>query len=92
MLIQQKFGWPNKDFRLNMGQRKFLLIQQNIFLGVLKVRNQVWMSGITNTTQNEFSIIFILHHYAYLIIFNTILSIGILLEKHLLLCNFLENY
>ena len=31
---QQKFGWPNKVFRLNMGQWKFLLIQQNIFLGV----------------------------------------------------------
>ena len=35
MLIQQKFGWPNKVFPLNMGQWKFLLIQQNIFLGVI---------------------------------------------------------
>ena len=34
MLNQQKFGWPNKVFRLNMGQWKFLLIEQNIFLGV----------------------------------------------------------
>ena len=34
MLIQQKFGWPNNVFRLNMGQWKFLLIEQNIFLGV----------------------------------------------------------
>ena len=34
LLFQQKFGWPNKVFRLNMGQWKFLLIQQNIFLGV----------------------------------------------------------
>ena len=33
LLNQQKFGWPNKVFRLNMGQWKFLLIQQNIFLG-----------------------------------------------------------
>ena len=29
LLIQQNFGWPNKVFRLNMGQWKFLLIQQN---------------------------------------------------------------
>ena len=29
LLNQQKFGWPNKVFRLNMGQWKFLLIQQN---------------------------------------------------------------
>ena len=36
MLIQQKFGWPNKVFRLNMRQWNFLLIQQNIFLGVLR--------------------------------------------------------
>ena len=31
--IQQKFGWPIKVFRLNMDKWKFLLIQQNIFLG-----------------------------------------------------------
>ena len=35
MLNQQKFGWPNKVFRLNMDQWKFLLIQQIIFLGVI---------------------------------------------------------
>ena len=42
LLIQQKFGRPNKVLRLNMGQWKFLLIQQNIFLGaevILSIKN-----------------------------------------------------
>ena len=34
LLNEQKFGWHNKVFRLSTGQWKFLLIQQNIFLGV----------------------------------------------------------
>ena len=35
----ESIGWPNKVFRLNMGQWKFLLIQQNIFLSILQNKN-----------------------------------------------------
>ena len=51
LLIQQKFGWPNKVFRLNMGQWKFLLIQKNIFLGVSLLYNCImWPILLTIVT------------------------------------------
>ena len=46
--FQQKFGWPNKVFRLNMGQWKFSLIQQNIFLGVNDGLYKVYMEILPN--------------------------------------------
>ena len=58
LLNQQKFGWPNKAFRLNMGQWKFLLIQQNIFLGASKLCKQkmriVFCATKTKISINDF--------------------------------------